>query len=101
MGKIVRLTENDLTRIVKRVILESDNHQRLIRKVKKEGIEKMISRLDYTDIIRILGGEDETNSQLWKYEPYLRGEDYRPIFDDEGNMIKITNIDDLKYYKNI
>ena len=101
MKKVVRLTESDLVRLVKRVINESDDYQRLVRKTKKEGIEKMISRLDYSDIIRILGGKDETDSQLRNYEPILRGEDYRPIFDDEGNMIKIKNIGDLKRYKNI
>jgi len=101
MGKVIRLTESDLVRLVKRVINESDDYQRLVRKTKKEGIEKMISRLDYLDIIRILGGKDETDSQLRNYEPYLRGKNYEPIFDDEGNMIKIKNIGDLKRYKNI
>jgi aspartyl/asparaginyl-tRNA synthetase len=101
MKKVIKLTESDLTRIVKRVIIESDDYERLVRKIKKEGIEKMIARLDYSDIIRILGGNDETDSQLRTYEPFLRGKDYEPIFDDEGNMIKIKNIGDLNRYKNI
>jgi hypothetical protein len=101
MRKVIRLTEGDLIKLVKRVINESDNYQRLVRKTKKEGIEKMISRLDYSDIIRILGGKDETDSQLRNYQPYLRGKDYEPILDDEGNMIEIKNIGDLKRYKNI
>ena len=101
MRKVIRLTEGDLIKLVKRVINESDDYQRLVRKTKKEGIEKMISRLDYSDIIRILGGKDETDSQLRNYQPYLRGKDYEPILDDEGNMIEIKSIGDLKRYKNI
>jgi aspartyl/asparaginyl-tRNA synthetase len=101
MKKVIRLTEGDLIKLVKRVINESDDYQRLVRKTKKEGIEKMISRLDYSDIIRILGGKDETDSQLRNYQPYLRGKDYEPILDDEGNMIEIKSIGDLKRYKNI
>ena len=101
MKKVIRLTEGDLIKLVKRVIIESDDYQRLVRKTKKEGIEKMISRLDYSDIIRILGGKDETDSQLRNYQPYLRGKDYEPILDDEGNMIEIKSIGDLKRYKNI
>ena len=66
MKKIIRLTESDLVRIVKRVIRESDSDS-----PKKRSFEKIIHTTTSLDkLIRLLGGEDHIERILNTYSPF-------------------------------
>jgi hypothetical protein len=66
MKKIIRLTESDLFRIVKRVIRESDSDS-----PKKRSFEKIIHTTTSLDkLIRLLGGEDHIERILNTYSPF-------------------------------
>jgi hypothetical protein len=66
MKKIIRLTESDLIRIVKRVIRESDSDS-----PKKRSFEKIIHTTTSLDkLIRLLGGEDHIERILNTYSPF-------------------------------
>jgi hypothetical protein len=90
MKKVIRLTESDLVRIVKRVIRESedDYDSEMSRKdnrfqYNKSGLERTIKRIDRVEkIIKLLGDEDSAGRNL-KY--------YRPL--------GITSVDELIDYK--
>ena len=76
MKKIIRLTESDLVRIVKRVIRESDSDS-----PKKRSFEKIIDTITSLDkVIRLLGGENHIESILNNYEP-LGITDLRDLYD--------------------
>ena len=66
MRKVIRLTESDLVRIVKRVIRESDSDS-----PKKRSFEKIIDTTTSLDkLIRLLGGEDHIERILNTYSPF-------------------------------
>jgi len=66
MKKVVRLTENDLVRLVKRVIRESEDDS-----PKKRSAEKIIDTTTSLDkLIRLLGGEDHIELFLNTYRPF-------------------------------
>jgi len=66
MRKVVRITESDLVRIVKRVIRESDSDS-----PKKRSFEKIIHTTTSLDkLIRLLGGEDHIERILNTYSPF-------------------------------
>ncbi len=66
MKKVIRLTESDLVRIVKRVIRESDSDS-----PKKRSFEKIIHTTTSLDkLIRLLGGEDHIERILNTYSPF-------------------------------
>jgi hypothetical protein len=66
MRKVVRLTENDLVRLVKRVIRESEDDS-----PKKRSAEKIIDTTTSLDkLIRLLGGEDHIELFLNSYSPF-------------------------------
>ena len=66
MKKVIRLTESDLVRIVKRVIRESDSDS-----PKKRSFEKIIDTTTSLDkLIRLLGGEDHIERILNTYSPF-------------------------------
>ena len=94
MRKVVRLTESDLVRIVKKVIRESEDdydddytRERSFKDKKfkhnKSVLEKTIERFDNVEkIIKVLGGEDFTNKFLRYYKP-----------------LGLTSVDELIDYK--
>jgi len=66
MKKVIRLTESDLVRIVKKVIRESEDDS-----PKKRNFEKIIRTITSLDkVIRVLGDEDDIESILNNYEPF-------------------------------
>jgi len=95
MKKIVRLTESDLVRIVKKIVRESeddydDDYTREMSlkdknfKYNKSGLERTIERFDSVEkIIKLLGGEVFTNKNLKHYKP-----------------LGLTSVDALVDYKN-
>jgi len=94
MRKVVRLTESDLVRIVKKVIRESEDdydddytRERSFKdknfKYNKSGLERTIERIDSVEkIIKLLGGEDFTDKNLRYYKP-----------------LGLTSVDELIDYK--
>jgi hypothetical protein len=68
MKKIIRLTEGDLVRMVKRIVKESEFES---GSPKKRSIEKIIRTTTSLDnLIRLLGGEDFIEHILNNYEPF-------------------------------
>ena len=83
MKRIVRLTESDLVRIVKRVVKESedevydDNYERrgIVQRDKlnfeetKSGMERSINNFSLEHLIRLYNGENQIDSIFKKYKP--------------------------------
>ena len=81
MKKIVRLTESDLVRIVKRIVNESeDNYERrgngqIVQRDKlnfeetKSGMERSINKFSLEHLIRLYNGENQIDSIFKKYKP--------------------------------
>ena len=66
MKKVIRLTESDLVRIVKKIINESDSDS-----PKKRSFEKIIhTTTSLYKLIRLLGGEDHIERILNTYSPF-------------------------------
>jgi hypothetical protein len=86
MKKIVRLTESDLVRIVKRIVKESENDETnksgmersIINKLKHPGSEIMMVGHDYT-LIKVEGtGEEQRKAVEWfgGYNKWTDGESH-------------------------
>jgi hypothetical protein len=88
MKKVIRLTESDLVRIVKRVIRESEDESPKSKKDKEFDMERkqyelLIKKYDNPDtIIRLLGGKRDAEKYLSHYKP-----------------LGITSVDELIEYK--
>ena len=103
--KIIRLTESDLTRIVKKVIKENSLRQDLIQKIKEDGlksvsgfvggidnlkklvgIESPIDFLNLFNDLDVIDSEEKPNLTLFRYEI---GNNLM-VYDDEFDFVYIN-----------
>ena len=91
MSRIVRLTERDLTRIVKRVIKENkdiDRHlQNIVRGFRTE--EPKDSTALISDILDLIEDSKDVNDFKMKIKKYTKNnqEDFNKLSDDERDEI--------------
>ena len=94
MRKIVRLTESDLTRIVKRVIKENEDIDRIDRHLRNivRGFRTEDPK-DFTEIISdisdLIEDSKDVNDFKMKIKKYTKNnqEDFNKLTDDEKNQL--------------
>lgn len=109
MKKIIRLTESDLTNIVKRVIKENSVKDDLIQSIKEEGwdnttelvggvgnlkkltgIETTMEFLNLFDDLNVVQSEEQPNWTLFRYKPK-----HNIMIFDRKNRIVYTDYDNI------
>ena len=94
MGRIIRLTERDLTRIVKRVIKENEDIDRIDRLLQNivRGFRTEDPK-DFTEIISdisdLIEDSKDVNDFKMKIKKYTKNnqEDFNKLTDDEKNQL--------------
>jgi hypothetical protein len=105
MKKIIKLTESDLTRIVKRVIKENNTKMELIDTIKDEGfksasemvggseilmklldIKTTMDFLHLFDDLDVVQNEKKQDLTLFRYKPY----DNLMIYDRENDLVYVS-----------
>jgi hypothetical protein len=82
MKKIIKLTESDLTRIVKRVINESD------RAYGHEDIDKLYSNLGDDEDVSLDDSSGELSGQVVKKIDYVKNMLERAVESEDWDMVK-------------
>jgi hypothetical protein len=82
MKKIIKLTESDLTRIIKRVVNESD------RAYGHEDIDKLYSNLGDDEDVSLDDTSGELSGQVVKKIDYVKNMLERAIESEDWNMVR-------------
>jgi hypothetical protein len=91
MKKVIRLTESDLTRIVKRVIKENEDIDRHLRNIVR-GFDSEKPK-DFTEIISdisdLIENSEDVNNFKMKYKQFTNRnkKDLNGLTDDEKNQL--------------
>ena len=91
MSRIIRLNENDLTRIVKRVIKENEDIDRLLRNIVRgfRTEEPKDSTALISDIDELIYKSEDVNDFKMKIKKYTKNnqEDFNKLSDDKRDEI--------------
>lgn len=105
MKKVIRLTESDLTRIVKRVIEESNELNEALKPSQFREYVKVFNRDRYTDIFKYLGDRYEHDKNYYRiYIPLIEEKKTLPVSKVEGEVtefLKQNGYEVLDYVKGI